>query len=366
MKNYDIKEIKIDNCKDAIAITAMLLGRDGNVYVGLTATGEVVARINTADDSVENLGRIFPERKNMVPVFDKVHNSLVEGPGGEIYIGQGLNIDWHAAPFDCDLSAYGGGHLFKFDINTGRLEDYGVQVPFNAIHGMTIDIKRRIIYGYTIPDNHFFIHYLDDHRVEDKGKISNYASHNLVCGQNGTVFGGYFGDIGWSGGTVDEARNKFKFYGTYLYKFHPENDKFIRTKELLVYGDEYDIFSNKGIDSWLCASDGTIYGGTAIGGTIFKVDEKSCKVTVLGKPVLGPRVSGMKEGKDGLIYITAGFPNMHLVVFNPKTAEFTDLGSVNTQRELCYFHGIVVLDDGTIYVGETDSHLPVVYKLTAK
>lgn len=365
MKNYNVKKILIDNCNGAIAITSMLLGKDGNVYAGLTGNGNVLARINTSDDSVENLGRIFPERKNMVPVFDKIHNSLVEGPDGEIYIGQGLNIDWHASPYDCDLSAYGGGHLFRYDIDTGKLEDYGVQVPFNSIHGMTIDKKRRIIYGYTIPDNHFFIHYLDDHRVTDKGKISNYSSHNLVCGQDGTVYGGYFGNISWNGGAVgDAAKKKFSFYGTYLFKYHPTDDRFVRTEELVVYGDEFDIFSNKGIDGWTCASDGTIYGGTAVGGMIFKVDEKSGKVTPLGKPVVTPRVSGLKEGKDGKIYITTGFPNMHLVSFNPKTGDFTDHGSVNPDRELCYFHGIAILDDGTIYVGETDSYIPEVYKLT--
>lgn len=64
---------------------------------------------------------------------------------------------------------------------------------------------------------------------------------------------------------------------------------------------------------------------------------------------------------NGAIAITS---MLHLVSFNPKTGDFTDHGSVNPDRELCYFHGIAILDDGTIYVGETDSFIPEVYKLT--
>lgn len=364
MVGYEVKKISLSGLEGTVAITSMQAGADGNIYVGLTAFNNVLVRINTSDDSVEGLGEIFPKRGNMVRIYDKVHNSLVEGPDGELYIGQGLNIDWNGSPYNCDLAAYGGGHLFRYDIKTGKLEDYGIQVPLNAIHGMAVDKERRILYGYTIPDNHFFIHRLDGHRVADKGKISNYASHNLVCGPGGTVYGGYSGNISWSGGVAaDEGKKRFSFSGTYLYKYHPDDDRLIRTEELVVYGEEYDIFANKGIDSWVCASDGTIYGGTAVGGMIFKVDEGTGKVAVKGKPVLTPRVSGMKEGKDGMIYITAGFPNMHLISYNPVTGVFTDHGSVNTERELCYFHGMAVMDDGTIYVGETDSNIPEIYKL---
>jgi hypothetical protein len=245
------------------------------------------------------------------------------------------------------------------------VEDLGIQVPLNAIHGLTIDAARGILYGYTIPDNHFFIHYLDGHRVVDKGRISTYASHNLVCGKGGTVFGGWYGDAGWTGDPAAEER-KHRFCGTYLFRYHPDEDRMVRTRELVVYGDEFDIFSNKGLDSFVCTSAGAIYGGTAISGAIFRVDESSGAVTVIGKPVVTPRVSGMKEGPDGQVYITAGFPVMHLVRFDPRTNRFTDHGPVNPARDLCYFHGIAVCEDGTVYVGETDAALPIVYKLTPR
>jgi hypothetical protein len=362
MKAYEVRRISLESIPGAAAITSLVQGHDGAVYVGLTGAGHVLARVDPRSDRVEDLGRVFPERRGMIPVLDKIHNSLVRGPDGALYIGQGLNIDWHAAPAGCDLSVYGGGHLFRYDTGRGAFEDLGVQVPLNAIHGLAIDSARRVLYGYTIPDNHFFIHRLDDHSVEDKGRISTYASHNLVCGREGTVFGGYFGDVSWTG-DPSAAPKKHRFYGTYLFRYRPAENKLVRTSELVVYGEEHDIFSNKGIDAWVCMRSGAIYGGTAIGGCIFAVTEATGTVGVLGKPVLGPRVSGMCEGPDGSVYITAGFPVMHLVRYFPGTGSFVDYGPVVENREMCYFHGIAVAQDGTVWVGETDSALPYVYRL---
>ncbi len=368
MEGYEVEQISLDACPGAVAVTSMARGSDGNVYAGLTGRGHVLARIDVADGSVEDLGEIFPCRPGMAPLLDKIHNSLLAGPDGELYIGQGLNLDWNAGPRTFDLAAFGGGHLFRYDIATGRLEDLGLQVPLNAIHGMTMDARRRIIYGYTIPDNHFFVHYLDGHRVEDKGRISNYASHNLACGADGTVYGGYFGDLSWTGVPVDdpEAARRHHFAGTYLYRYHPDEGRLARTSELVVYGDEVDIFSNKGIDSLTCSSSGELYGGTAVGGTVFRIDGATGRVAVVGKPVLTPRISGMQEGPDGSMYMTAGFPLMHLVRYDPRAGSFTDFGEVRSCADLCYFHGMAVLDDGTVYVGETDSARLAVYKLTPK
>jgi len=362
MTGYDVRTISLAGIPGAAAITALALGADGNVYAGLTGDGHVLARISAADDRVEDLGRIFPERRGMAPVLDKIHNSLVPGPDGALYLGQGLNIDWNAAPRGCDLAAYGGGHLFRFDPGTGRLDDLGVPVPLNAIHGMAMDPARRILYGYTIPDNHFFVHRLDDRVSTDLGKIGSYASHNLVVGKNGTVYGGFFGDVGFTGG-ASEPERKIRHSGTYLFRCRPDDGRLQRTTEMVVYGDEHDIFSNKGIDAWTVASDGTIYGGTAVGGFVFTVDEDTGRVAAIGKPVVGPRVSGIREGPGGIVYLTAGFPNMHLVRYHPGEMRFTDHGPVVDDRELCYFHGLVVRPDGTVYVGETDSALALVYKL---
>jgi len=282
MTGYDVRTISLAGIPGAAAITALALGADGNVYAGLTGDGHVLARISAADDRVEDLGRIFPERRGMAPVLDKIHNSLVPGPDGALYLGQGLNIDWNAAPRGCDLAAYGGGHLFRFDPGTGRLDDLGVPVPLNAIHGMAMDPARRILYGYTIPDNHFFVHRLDDRVSTDLGKIGSYASHNLVVGKNGTVYGGFFGDVGFTGG-ASEPERKIRHSGTYLFRCRPDDGRLQRTTEMVVYGDEHDIFSNKGIDAWTVASDGTIYGGTAVGGFVFTVDEDTGRVAAIGR-----------------------------------------------------------------------------------
>jgi len=55
---------------------------------------------------------------------------------------------------------------------------------------------------------------------------------------------------------------------------------------------------------------------------------------------------------------------MHIVTYDPKKNKFDDLGQPESKHPMCYYHGMVVGKDGTIWVGETDSGRPIVYKLT--
>lgn len=359
MKHYDVIKTRYD-AYGAVAITSMVIGKNGKIYIGLTAYGHTLLELDPQTDKITDLGEIFPERRNNTKILDKIHNSLAVDDDGRIYIGQGLNIAWCAWPYDFDLHKYGGGHLYSYDPNSGKLEDYGVQVPYNAIHGITIDKKNRKVFGYTIPDNHFFVHDLTTHEVKDYGKISNYCSHNLVADKMGNVYGAWKKEMPFLGEKADS--NGFFMKGVYLLRYDAQKEELVRTRNLIVYGPEYDIFANVGIDSWICTSSGEIYGGTAIGGSIFKVNP-DLSIQHIGKPVLTPRLTGMVEHTDGLIYGGAGFPHMHLFTLNPRTNEIKDLGVVTTDGEFCYFHGMVITNDGVIYAGETDAGKACLYKL---
>lgn len=61
MKGYDVKPIRVDNGGKAVAVTSVLAGEDGKIYVGLTGMGDVLVRIDPSTDAVESLGRIFPD-----------------------------------------------------------------------------------------------------------------------------------------------------------------------------------------------------------------------------------------------------------------------------------------------------------------
>ena len=41
MKGFEVKQISLAGVPEAVAITAMVIGKDGNIYVGLTGRGHV-------------------------------------------------------------------------------------------------------------------------------------------------------------------------------------------------------------------------------------------------------------------------------------------------------------------------------------
>jgi hypothetical protein len=349
MQKYRIvKERFTEN--GSIAITSITKGNNNKLYIGFTSLDHPVIEYDTKTGTYNDIGVKFNQPANNVVLHDKVHNSLAMDENGILYIGQGLNINWEAGPYGFDLHKYGGGHLFSYDTSNGKIVDFGIIVPLNAIHGITYNQKTRRIYGYTIPDNHFFRFDIDSQKVIDYGKISPYACHNYVTDNNGNAYGAWL-----KSGIYDESeRNKFFTKGTFLLKYDCLKDELIRTKNMIVYGLEYDIFCNIGVDSWICTKHGEIFGGTAIGGYIFKVNRDD-SIQLIGKPVLGPRLTSMTEGNDGLIYGCAGFPHMSLFSMNPDTYEIKDLGTLSTEGEFWYLHCITMGNDGVIYGGETDA-----------
>jgi hypothetical protein len=242
--------------------------------------------------------------------------------------------------------------------SSGKIVDFGIMVPFNSIHGITYNRKTRRIYGYTIPDNHFFRFDIDTRKVTDYGKISPYACHNYITDNNGNAYGAWL-----KSGPYDESeKGKFITKGTYLLKYDALKDELIRTRSMIVYGLEHDIFCNIGVDTWVRTRRGDIFGGTAIGGYVFKVNQDD-SIQFIGKPVLGPRLTSMTEGNDGLIYGCGGFPHMSLFSLNPETYEMKDLGILSTEGDYWYLHCITMGDDGVIYGGETDAGNACLFKI---
>lgn len=344
---------------EAIAITSLAKTEDGTIYVGLTSKSHTLYEYDAGARRLRDLGPIFPPRTHPNDIHDKIHNSLVTD-GRMLYIGQGLNIDWFASPYGFDLRKYGGGHLFSYAPAAGVLTDLGLPVPLNAIHGLTIDPAGKTLFGYTIPDNHFFRYAIDTGEMADYGKISPYASHNFIADGRGNVYGSWKKD-----GAYDDAERlsgRFIVKGTFLLKYDGAADALLRTKQMIVYGDEHDIFCNVGVDSWLRTASGDIYGGTAIGGVIFRVTEDGA-VEYIGKPVGTPRLTSMVEGPDGLIYGCAGFPFMHIFTLDPRTREIRDLGPLSTEGDFYYAHCMVFGSDGALYAGETDAGKACLYRI---
>lgn len=353
MQGFEVTAIPVATNRSC-AVTALKAAPSGMIYAGLTAKTHVLVEIDPATNAVRDCGPIYRIEGDYLDTLDKIHNSLCVGADGKLWIGQGLNIA-DATPPQFDFTTFPGGHLWSYDPATGAIEDHGIPVPMSAIHAMTIAPAQGMIYGHAIPDHHFWSYDITSGEMKDYGKIGPYpSSHNLQADLQGNCWGSWRTLVGGGG--------KARFS---LLKFDYATRKLIRTSQPLLFGDLPQADSvNWGIDSLCVTREGTIYGGEAGLGLFFRIEPESGQAVYLGKPLDTPRMTGMAEGPDGTIFITAGFPVMHLVSYHPPTGLFRDHGAIVEGHEMCYFHGIAVTDDGTVWTGETDSNRCIVYRCT--
>ncbi len=368
MKKFDIKPIKIDVAK-AEAVTAMVVGNNGKIYAGLTGKTRVLAEIDPVTDKVVDMGEIYPLQEKTKDILDKIHNSLVKSKDGTLYIGQGLNIG-DGFPADYDLVQYEGGHLYSFNIETGKINDYGVLISRNAVQGMVIDSKHNIIYGYTIPDNHFFVYDISKCELTDHGRISQLGFHNLLCASKGYVYGVWNSLYGIPlFATPDYYKSPITERGAYILKYDPDKKRLYRTSKKLptCAVEEINPIKNRawtnGFDSICESRSGDIYFGTPQEGYIFRMNpEDNDKIDYIGKPVVSSRIPCMEQGPDGKIYGAAGFPKSHLFSYDPITSALVDYGEIESKYDMCLMHTMSITEDGAIYFGETDSKRAIVYK----
>ena len=350
MDHYDVLEIptKFDHAE---AITAVKVC-GGKVYIGLTGYDVALVELDPADESVRDTGFRFPHKGN--DIMNKIHNALVITKG-KCYMGHGSNINmdkWQFPP------SFDGGHIYSFDPATGATEDIGLVTARSTIHAMAGNGD--FLFGYGIPDNHLFSCDLTTGEIIDFGNLNghDYPNHNFVCaGQK--AFGAYKRELQY----LDD---RVILGGSYLMVYDHGTRQIEMTDHLLA--DDFAVGkSDAGIDSCIAASNGLVYIGRT-NGVLTELDPQTYRVRELGRPRLndGPRCTGLAEHK-GRIFGTSGWPVMGLFSYDMSSGEFIDYGHVtDAYPRMCYFHGIDILPDGRIYVGETDGSRPYVYRLAPK
>jgi sugar lactone lactonase YvrE len=323
-----------------------------------------LAALDPRNNSIRDLGDIYPDNPKTSGILDKIHNALVKAPDGSLYIGQGLNIA-DGYPMNFHSHGYDGGHLFRYEPGKGQLTDLGPQVRGEAIQGMTIDPQGRYIAGYSIPGNHFFVHDLKTHEVTDYGRISQMAHHNLVCDKSGVTWGCWNCAHAAKGDAVHAD-------GCYLMRYDHTKRLFERTTIEVPTASFRSVSParnkswNNGFDSACSARDGSIYFGISTPGNLCRLRPNFNKVELLAQPVRTSRMPVLAEAADGRIVGFGGFPQMELFIYDPPRSSLKKHGVVLPQYDLCIFHAMVVLSDGRIYAGETDANRANIYCLTPK
>ena len=373
MKLKGVEHIFVGD-KQAIAITS--LARTGNtIWCGLTSGAKALVPFDIVSKTFGEAVNIFPWIDNRPQVvLSKIHNGMHSLNDGRLIIGEGILYTWDGIPFEleddfnmnhqnkrramCNLpplvpEIVGPSDLSKFDMRsmpggkiqiysptTGEIENIGQIQKFNYVQSLAFDSKRNIAYGHTLGDCHFFVADLNNKTIEDHGRISTFAFHNMIVAPTGIVYGAW----------IDfEAKEKLR-----IMRFDPQKGFLERLKTAYLEDAGPKVQGNRGIDQWIVHSSGDIYVGIAGSGILYRFDESNLKLIELGRIGSGGRVTSLDEDEHGRIIFTGGFPKMHVGRYTPKSGKIEDFGPVTDKYENIYFHGSEYID-GTLFLAETDS-----------
>jgi hypothetical protein len=263
--------------------------------------------------SRRHLEMVFPLDK-VIPGQRTIQSGFGRGKEGVLYAGTMPDRQGEA------------GHLIAVRIKGGAIDvsDLGIPVPAEGVFALTCDLARGELYGISHPSGKFFVFRLQDQSTavfdqtsldrRGRGELREYSltpddvlSRRLIVDKAGRVYGSRPG-------------NK-------IFRFDPASRKIELLPDELPAG--WGRRSLGRADSWALAADGTIYGGNAGDGQLFKIDPASGHVVNLGKPAMMPRLKGLAFGRDGVLYgVTGGTPGYtHLFTYSASGRGFVDLGN---------------------------------------
>jgi hypothetical protein len=364
---------------DNSMITALLTHSNGFIY-GATSgkTQSYLFFYNRFINKVRPLGKIGTETG--------VHHCLLEGLSGEIYIGTGLNMlapvrltkDFPTSyegiekqlwnDIKAHYGSYAGGHIFKYDPETGDkhrytsedpapLEDLGVPVANNTVYAMTFSHDSARIYGLSYPDANFFIFDLKTGQTKNLGDIMTNKVYGGPERQWRSVPRDLYCDPG-TGDVYTSGDNGF------LLRYKPGSDHLELTQMRLPgeYWEGLKSWDYPIIEQFVSDPYGNVYASTH-DGYLVRLDFAEERVTVLGKPRVMRRMRAMEVGRDNKIYMITGeferFCKLHSYDLSGKDG-FRELGPFAVDRSPYYsrrayqFDALAIGPDGTVFCGESD------------
>jgi hypothetical protein len=194
IKRYNFS--KVD--KDAQMWSAMYVGSNGKVYVGLCTHGDA-ANVYEFDPKTEtmrhlaNITKLAGERGKGVWTTGKIHVQMQE-LDGYVYFG---SLDEDNGPPVIDANSYVGPHWYRIHMESGRVEQLSLISDFWGLVGQAMDKKRRIIYGLA-EDGHLYRYLIDEDYTEDMGRVDNWdICRTIFLDEAGNLYGSLAPGMVW-------------------------------------------------------------------------------------------------------------------------------------------------------------------------
>jgi hypothetical protein len=374
-------------------------GSDGKIYYVLCSesfkTGAQMYSYDPAADKIRHLGDLTEacgEKGLNAIVQGKSHVTFVECDGKlyfATHVGYYSIIDGMekiGIP-PAGYKPYPGGHFLSYDMTSGEFEDLAKAPRGEGTLSMTMDTRRRRLYGLTWPSGFFIYYDLASKKLKDLGPVSRKGEngkgedYRTLCRSlvadldDGSV---YFttgdGDIfryAYDRDAIEKVEGddmRKDYFGLYdptspghmgynwrqtvwhpgeraVYGVHGNSGYLFRFDPRVPRVDVLDrITSMPSKRSGMFDQFSYGYLGFALG-----PDERTLHyltggpVYVDGKRVLGKAATAMGESK--------GVENLHLITYDIHTATYRDQGPIffeNGQRP-AYVNSIAVGKDGTVY-----------------
>jgi len=282
--------------------------------------------------------------------FDvKIHRSLELDADGKI-VGGVAGLHRFA-----DHPEAAGGKIFTYDPVKGEYDVLGIPSPYDYIQSITVDRKRRIVYGNGHP---LRTQWGFDMTKRESFAMKWIAGHKLRCDDEGCLWGQSDEKMRWPG-INDEAEQiaaavfNVNTSSPKLYKYTPDQGYQVFDRYLYPVGGHTPGFANL-----LDGGDGFMYVG-GNNGALYRINKDSGECTFIALASPGGRLEGMAFGPDGLLYLGGGtFYCSRVAVYDRESGKVTDLGPIHDEKrdETCIIvHALCITDDGTLYIGETDN-----------
>jgi hypothetical protein len=374
-------------------------GSDGRIYYVLSSQAvDTAARMYVFDPATReirflgDLTEACGEKGLSAVAQGKSHVQFVEC-GGKLYFA--THVGYYSIVDGMEkigippagMKPYPGGHFLAFDTRTGAFEDLGTAPGGEGILSMTVDTKRRRLYGLTWPTGRFLRLDLDSRDLKDlgtfaaEGENGKGPTYRTLC--RSIVVDPLDGSVYFSVSTGDILR----------YRIDTDAVETIAGEDLRKdYFGIYDPTSagHMGYNwrqTFWHEPTRAVYGVHGNSGYLFRYSPGANRVEVLDRITSTPsRRSGMFDqfsygylgfalGPDGrtIHYLTGGpvyvdgkrlkgkdstamgeskgVEDLHLVTFDIPTGTYRDHGAIfleNGDRP-AYVNSIAVGKDGTVY-----------------
>lgn len=231
-----------------------------------------------------------------------------------------------------------GGKVFKWDPKTGEFTLLTIPCPPDYLQTMSLDWKRRMIYGMSYPVFNFFAYSIDKKKVV-YSQFMQSITHIAAVDDDG----GYWGTWG---------------YGHHLFRYDPKDNAVKFFDHGLPSKCESLMYPHAGpIDSMINGGDGYLYIGSEKC-ELYRLDPRTAEVTYLAKPFVSNRMPGLLVGADGLIYGAGGNDdNVRIFSYDRKTGAAAVLAHVvdSASGEPCFRPHDLLQVGQSLYLGETDN-----------